>query len=193
MNFSKILTKILLILLILSVILITFGYINSSKPFYFVRIIEPSENVFKLKTNKLKPNNPKQNDTTIKEICYYNSTEYNNGQRLRNTFNNVEKNNPNFYDSYRYYNYLSTDFTQVGDEITCNSYKTIEPRNLEKPIIQVFINPKDYSKNPDKEQICRNTLKLVDNNINDSTKVKFLDLNRRGKNIIDLIACEIDR
>jgi hypothetical protein len=90
------------------------------------------------------------------------------------------------------FNYISTDFTRVGDDLTCNSYKTIEPRNLEKPIIQVFINPEEYPKDLSREQNCRNTLRLVDNNVNDSTKIKFLDLKRRSI-AIDLTVCEIDQ
>jgi hypothetical protein len=191
MNFSKILAKILLGFLILTFVFITFAYNTSGKPFYFVRIIEPSENVFRLKMNKPQPNSLKQEDKEIQDVCYSNLTEYNNGQRFRSTFENVEKNNPNFYATYRYFNYISTDFTRTADELTCGSYKTIEPRDLEKPIIQVFINPKDYSKDLSREQICRNTLRLVDNNVNDSTKVNFLDLKRRSI-AIDLTVCEID-
>jgi hypothetical protein len=102
MNFNKILTKIILGLSMLIFVFIAFAYNTSGKPFYFVRIIEPAENVFKNKMKNSKPNSPKKDEKATLEVCIYNITEYNNGQRFRSTFENVEKDNPNFYATYKF-------------------------------------------------------------------------------------------
>jgi hypothetical protein len=184
-------TKTLLILILL-VIIIWGGFaIHISnlrhEQFFFFRIIDPKDN------SNIEIQNSFKGDTNLSDTQFFqNWCEKNytggklNDERIRTMYGKGAWGEYN--KTYQYFNYISTSVGKVNNTISCNAYKTIDPKEINFPVIQVFVDSDNVlMKKGTEEEVCRRQLKTIDKRVSVDTKIKMLKLKNSN-----LTACEIE-
>jgi hypothetical protein len=178
-------SKIIITTLILTILVLLFFIIKpiAEKPLIltsFSRTIEPAENVniktyesFKSKVVGLK-------SEYFQNFCKGNTNTLND-ERLRQIYG-VE-NVADYYDTFRGSNFIASSFTLDNDVLNCYSYKTIKPKEISKPVTQVYIKSSIYRTDNEIKKICESQLNKINKNIKtfdhftiDIPSVKYLTI-----------------